>query len=174
MNEPCFVLDRHAEPDFNVLAHESNSPQEDMPLYPDTLFWLWTNQSLLLLLNAACLAQKQQIQIFMSLVWPSRGSNPPPSTLEGSTLTVGDMYEYSIFLSQFYEGSDTRIIYFARFLTSNGTWKNSGFSFNKRHAVELFRVLRQLIWGMQNLVLSEFLYYFQKINMFCCDHVNVK
>ena len=30
---------------FNVLAHESNSPQEDMPLYPDTLFWLWADQS---------------------------------------------------------------------------------------------------------------------------------
>ena len=39
-DEPCFELDQHAEPDFNVLAHKSYSPQEDMPLYPDTLFWL--------------------------------------------------------------------------------------------------------------------------------------
>ena len=33
MNEPCFVLDQHA-----VLAQESNSLQEDIPLQPDTLF----------------------------------------------------------------------------------------------------------------------------------------
>ena len=29
---------------FNVLAHESNSPLAYMPLYPDTLFWLWADQ----------------------------------------------------------------------------------------------------------------------------------
>ena len=44
---------------FNVLAHESNSLQEDMTLYPDTLFWLWAHQSMLLQLNAACLEEKQ-------------------------------------------------------------------------------------------------------------------
>jgi hypothetical protein len=32
-----------------------------MSLHSDTLFWFWANQSLLLLLNAACLAEKQQI-----------------------------------------------------------------------------------------------------------------
>ena len=63
MNETCFMLDRHAEPFFNVLAHESNIPQEDMPLYPDTIFWLRADQYLLLLLNAACLADKQQLPI---------------------------------------------------------------------------------------------------------------
>ena len=46
-DDPCFVLDRHTEPDFQMLAHESNSQQEDMPLYPDSLFWHWANQSLL-------------------------------------------------------------------------------------------------------------------------------
>ena len=46
------------------------------------------NQSLLLLLNAACLAEKQQIPILMSLVWPGRGSNPRPPALEASTLTI--------------------------------------------------------------------------------------
>jgi hypothetical protein len=36
----------------------------------------WTqDQSLNLLLNAACLAEKQQISILLSLVWPERGSN---------------------------------------------------------------------------------------------------
>jgi hypothetical protein len=34
------------------------------------------NQSLLSLLNAACLEEKQQIPILKSLVWPDQGSNP--------------------------------------------------------------------------------------------------
>ena len=71
-----------------VLAHEGNNPQEDMPLYPDTLFRLWIHQSLPLLLNAACKAEKQKIQILMFLAWPSRGSNEQPSALEASTLTI--------------------------------------------------------------------------------------
>ena len=36
-----------------MLAYERNSPQEDVPLYPDTLFWLLVDQSLLLLQKAA-------------------------------------------------------------------------------------------------------------------------
>ena len=34
-----------------------------MSSYSDTLFWFRANQSLLLLLNAACLAEKQQIPV---------------------------------------------------------------------------------------------------------------
>ena len=34
-----------------------------MLLHSDTLFWFRANQSLLFLLNAACLAEKQQIPI---------------------------------------------------------------------------------------------------------------
>ena len=45
-----------------------------MTLHSDTLFWFRANQFLLLLLNAACLAEKQQIQILLSLVWHNRGS----------------------------------------------------------------------------------------------------
>jgi hypothetical protein len=48
----------------------------DMSLHSDTLLWFRANQYLLLLLNAACLAEKQQIPILYSLVWPDRGSNP--------------------------------------------------------------------------------------------------
>ena len=48
---------------FNVLAHKSNSLQEDVLFYPDTLFGLRTDQSLLLLLTAACLAEKQHIPV---------------------------------------------------------------------------------------------------------------
>ena len=78
------LLDRQA----TVPAQESNSPQEDMPLDPDTFFWLWADQSLLLLLNALCLAEKQQIPILMSLVWHSQGLNPRPATLKARTLTI--------------------------------------------------------------------------------------
>ena len=48
---------------FIVLAHWNNKPRVDMSLHSDTLFWFRTNQSLLFLLNAACLAEKQQILI---------------------------------------------------------------------------------------------------------------
>jgi hypothetical protein len=36
----------------------------DISLHSDTSFWFRTNQSLLFLLNAACLTEKQQIPIF--------------------------------------------------------------------------------------------------------------
>ena len=70
------------------LSHWNNSPRIDMSLHSNTLFWLWANQSLLFLLNAACLAKKQQIPILQSLVWPNRGSNPRSIALEASTLTI--------------------------------------------------------------------------------------
>ena len=54
----------------------------------DTLLWFQANQSLLFLLNAACVAEKQQIPILFSLVWPDRGSNSRSTALEASTLTI--------------------------------------------------------------------------------------
>jgi hypothetical protein len=51
-----FVLDQHAE-------YRNTSSRVDMSLRSDILFWFWANQSLLFLLNAACLAEKQQIPI---------------------------------------------------------------------------------------------------------------
>jgi len=48
---------------FLVQAHWNNSPWVDMSLHSDTFFWFRANQSLLLLLNAACLAEKKQIPI---------------------------------------------------------------------------------------------------------------
>ena len=56
---------------FIVLAHWNKSSREDMSLHSDTLFWFRANQSLLFLLNATCLAEKQQIPILYSLVWPT-------------------------------------------------------------------------------------------------------
>ena len=65
-DEVCFVLDQHAELEFC----SANSPRVDMSLHSDTLFWFRTNQSLLFLLNAACLAEKQQIPILVfGLTW---------------------------------------------------------------------------------------------------------
>ena len=62
-DEVRFVLDQHTELDFIVLAHWNNSPQVEMSPHSDTLFWFRVNQSFLLFLNAACLAEKQQIPI---------------------------------------------------------------------------------------------------------------
>jgi hypothetical protein len=46
-----------------VLTHWHYSPQTDMSLNFDALFWVRADQYLLFLLNAACLAEKQQIPI---------------------------------------------------------------------------------------------------------------
>jgi len=48
---------------FIVLAHWKNNLQVDMSLHSDTLFWFRAKPSLLFLLNAVCLAEKQQIPI---------------------------------------------------------------------------------------------------------------
>jgi hypothetical protein len=48
---------------FIMLAHWNDSPWIDMSLHPDTLSCFRANQSLFFLLNAACLAEKQQIPI---------------------------------------------------------------------------------------------------------------
>jgi hypothetical protein len=49
--------------------------------------WFWFNQSLLFLLNAVWLAEKQQIPISLSLAEPDRVSNPWSTALEPITLT---------------------------------------------------------------------------------------
>jgi hypothetical protein len=73
---------------FIVLAHWNNSPHIDVSLHSDTLSWFKANQSLLFLLNAACLAEKQQIPILQSSVWSDLWSNPWSTTLTESTLTL--------------------------------------------------------------------------------------
>ena len=50
---------------FIVLAHWCNSPRVDMSLHSNTVFWFRANQSLLFLLKAACLVEKQQIPILV-------------------------------------------------------------------------------------------------------------
>ena len=60
---------------FIVLVHWNNSPQIDMSPHLDTLSWFEAKQSLLFFLNAARLAEKQQIHvpILKSLLWPDWG-----------------------------------------------------------------------------------------------------
>jgi hypothetical protein len=41
-----------------------------------------------MMMNTACLAEKQQIPILSYVVWPYRGSNPLLTALEVSTLTI--------------------------------------------------------------------------------------
>jgi hypothetical protein len=48
---------------FIVLAHWNNSPRVDMSPHSDTLSRFRANQSLLFLLNAVCIAEKQHIPI---------------------------------------------------------------------------------------------------------------
>jgi hypothetical protein len=73
---------------FIVLAHWNNSPWINMLPHSNTLSSFWANQSLLYLLNAACLAEKQQILILKSLILPDWDSNPRSTSLETSMLTI--------------------------------------------------------------------------------------
>ena len=57
-DDSLFVPDKTLSWIFKVL---------NMSLYSDTLSWFWGNQSMLLLLEAVCIAQKQQIPILPSL-----------------------------------------------------------------------------------------------------------
>ena len=81
---------------FIVLAYWSNCQRIDMSFHSDTLSWFRANQTLLLLLNqvnAVCLAEKQQIPILQSLVWPNQGSNPRSTTLR---LEENILYNYGL------------------------------------------------------------------------------
>ena len=66
----------------------NNSPRVDMLPQSDKLFRFRANQSLLFHLNAACLAEKQQISILKSLVSLHRSLNPLSTALEASMLTI--------------------------------------------------------------------------------------
>jgi hypothetical protein len=69
----------------------NNSHWVDMSLHSNTLFWFRANQSLLFLLNAAFLAEKQQIPIlYLLFVWQYRGSYQQFIALEASTLVTSD------------------------------------------------------------------------------------
>ena len=50
---------------FIVLGHWNNSPLVDILLHTDTLFWFRADQSLFVLLNAACLAERKNINFIV-------------------------------------------------------------------------------------------------------------
>jgi len=62
-DEVRFVLDQHTELDF-YSASPLKQQWIDMSCHSDTLFRFQANQSLFFLLNAASLAEKQQIRVF--------------------------------------------------------------------------------------------------------------
>ena len=74
----CFVLDQQT---YTPLVGFLKCFQQQR-LLMDTLSWFIANQSLLFLLNAACLPEKQQIPIEWSLVCSACGLNPLSTTLE--------------------------------------------------------------------------------------------
>ena len=84
----CIVLDQHAQLDCYSASSLKQQSGIDILLHSYTLSWFWTNQLLLLLLNAAYLVEKHQIPISPDLVWPDWGSNPWSTALEASMLTI--------------------------------------------------------------------------------------
>jgi hypothetical protein len=77
----CLLCTRptHLVKIFIVLAHWNNSLWVDMSFHSDKLPWFRANQSSLFLLNAACLAEMQQISninfIVFSLTYQTQGKN---------------------------------------------------------------------------------------------------
>jgi hypothetical protein len=65
---------------FIELAYWNNTWRVNMSLYSETLSSFRATQSLLLLLNAACLSEKQQIPV---LVWPEWRSKPTIQRIRG-------------------------------------------------------------------------------------------
>jgi hypothetical protein len=62
------------------------------------------DQSLLLLLNAACLEENQQIPILQLLVWPARVLNTRSIALEASMLTITPIcrkYQAKVFIMNY-------------------------------------------------------------------------
>jgi hypothetical protein len=62
-DEVCFVLDQHAKLEFYGASTLTTVRGVDISLHSDTLFWFRANQSLLFLLNASCLVEKQQLHV---------------------------------------------------------------------------------------------------------------
>ena len=63
-DDVLFLPNKHVELDlYRASSLKQQSDGRDMLFHLDTLFWFRVNQSLLLLLNAACLLEKQQIPI---------------------------------------------------------------------------------------------------------------
>ena len=62
-DEVRFVLEQHPELDIDSASSLKQQSWVDMSLHSNTLSWFRANQSLLFLLNAACLEENQHIPI---------------------------------------------------------------------------------------------------------------
>ena len=145
---------------FMVLAHWNNSPRINLSPPSDTFAWFWVNQSLLFLLNAACLAEKHQMQILQSLAWPDRDWNPWSTTLEANTLCLNSFnIIYSIFTPI------TFIKSFSEFISnfSHKRWKEYSINLTS----DLFL---SWCWSISLEMLSE---YYSLINK-TCKSISVK
>ena len=113
-----------------MLASWNNSPRIDMPPHCecDTFSWFWANQSLIFLLNDACLAQKQQIPILLPLVWPDQGSNPQSRALEASTLTIPPLIQFALNVNErLHEMTEIRWhVFYDKFQMMRNLWLNEG------------------------------------------------
>ena len=84
-DEARFILD-HTELDFYSV---SSLQQQIAGKHVAPLGLIILIPSLpVFVLNAACLAEQQQMPMLKSLVWPDRGSNPWSAALEESMLTI--------------------------------------------------------------------------------------
>ena len=85
-NEIRSVLYQHASLHF-YSACSLKQQSTDRPR-SNTLFWFRANQSVLFLLNVACLSEKQQILILLSFVSHDRDSNSQYIAREAIMITV--------------------------------------------------------------------------------------
>jgi hypothetical protein len=120
-----------------VLPHWKNSPQVDMLIHSgQSLSWFRANHSLLLLLNAVCLTEKQQISILKSLVLSDLSLKPWSTTLKVSMLTIMPhrLFLRKLFFVRFNKNHEEP--YILIFLLccnwiSKNNWYNADFSLKK-------------------------------------------
>ena len=154
-DEVHFVLDQHAELDF---YSSSSLKQQSAGRHVDPLghiIWFRANQSLLLILNAVCLAENQQIPILLSLVWLDQGSKPMTYCFEASTLTITPPMRFRVIISwtNFIKKINKILIFFMikfnvtllicillkiRERTNIKAWKNRKHPLMMKHRIEFY------------------------------------